>query len=175
MNWYLNSVVNYPLLTAVVQFAILGTLGEFISFWIVRKKFYNPFSWPEIFWKMTEWGFLAVLIKYAFIGYQGFIDSLVAHHFLPEMSVFFRSLALSVAMNLQFGMLLVIFHRILDNVFKRDKNWQNIDKGLYSLIWFWVPAHTITFILPKDFQIGLAALWSVALGAILGYFNRKRS
>jgi hypothetical protein len=41
------------------------------------------------------------------------------------------------------------------------------------MIWFWIPAHTITFSLPTDFQIGLAALWSVVLGVILGFFNRK--
>jgi hypothetical protein len=31
-----------------------------------------------------------------------------------------------------------------------------------------IPAHTITFSLPADYQIRLAALWSLALGLILG-------
>ena len=175
MNWYINLVTIHPIFTAIVQFAILGTLGEFISKLIIAKRIYNPFSILELLWKMAEWGILAVLIKYAFIGYQGFIDSLIDHHYLPQLSGVLRSFALSTAMNMQFGMLLVIFHRILDNLFKKEKNWDNIEKGLFSLIWFWIPAHTITFILPKVFQIGLAAIWSVALGIILGFFNRKRS
>ena len=36
----------------------------------------------------------------------------------------------------QFGFLLVIFYRILDNLFRKDRNWANIDKGLFSLTWF---------------------------------------
>ena len=175
MGWYLNLVSNYPIFTAIVQFAVLGTLGEIISKWIIAKKFHNPFTLFEILWKITEWGILAVLIKYAFVGYQGFLNALIDHHYLPEITGIVRSFTLSIAMNLQFGLLLVILHRILDNLFKKDKNWDNIEKGLYSLIWFWIPAHTITFILPKLYQIGLAALWSVVLGIILGFFNQKRS
>jgi len=67
----------------------------------------------------------------------------------------------------------VIIHRISDNAVMRVKNWDNIDKGLLSLLWFWLPAHTLTFMLPKPFQIGLAAVWSVVLGLILGFYNRK--
>ena len=37
-----------------------------------------------------------------------------------------------------------------------------------TLIWFWIPAHTLTFSLAVDYQVGLAALWSLALGLILG-------
>jgi hypothetical protein len=132
-----------------------------------------PFGFKLLLWKAVVWGILAVCIKYAFIGFNGFIDFLVVEGYLPELNIYTRAFAVSTAMNLQFGPFLVIFHRILDNIYPPQKNWNNIDKGLMSLIWFWIPAHTITFMLPKDFQIGLAALWSVALGIILGYFARK--
>jgi short-subunit dehydrogenase len=46
-------------------------------------------------------------------------------------------------------------------------------KELKSLIWFWIPAHTITFMLPKPYQIGLAALWSIVLALILGIYKRQ--
>jgi hypothetical protein len=64
-------------------------------------------------------------------------------------------------------------HRLLDNLIDRRNNWQNIDKGFMSLLWFWIPAHTVTFMLDKPFQIGLAAVWSVVLGIILGFYNSK--
>ena len=38
MEWYLTTVKAYPILTAIIQFAILGTLGEFVSKWVVAKK-----------------------------------------------------------------------------------------------------------------------------------------
>ena len=41
--------------------------------------------------------------------------------------------------------------------------------ALKSIVWFWIPAHTVTFMLPDVYRIGLAAVWSVVLGVILGY------
>jgi len=178
MNWYLELVKAHPIMTAVVQFAILGTLGEIISRLIVQKSFKYPFSLAITLWKMVFWSILAVCIKYAFVGINGFVRELIYHDphpmlpFMEEGKIAF-AFAKSVLINLQFGLFLVIFHRVLDNLVLKAKNWKNLDKGMLSLLWFWIPAHTITFSLPTDYQIGLAALWSVALGFILGIFNRK--
>jgi hypothetical protein len=174
MEWYIDLVTAYPILTAMVQFAILGTLGDVISKWIAQKKIFAPFGFGTTVLKMAEWAFLAVCIKYAFVGFNGFVDKLVEHSLLPELGVVGRAFAISVSMNLQFGPFLVIAHRLLDNAIAGRKNWDNLDKGLLSLLWFWIPAHTVTFILPRPFQIGLAALWSVVLGLILGWYNRKK-
>ncbi len=175
MNWYLEFVKVNPILSAVLQFAVLGTLGEVISRWIIKGKIYSPFPAKLIIWKAFVWSVLAVCIKYAFIGFNGFVDALIQHSMLPEMGLYLRAFAVSSLMNVQFGLFLVLFHRILDNLYPRRSNWVNIDKSLYSLLWFWIPAHTITFTLPKDYQIGLAALWSVVLGLILGYFSRGQA
>jgi len=175
LNSYVNAVRAYPILMAMIQFAILGTLGDVVAKWIIKGKVHRPFRLAELAWKALVWMVLAVLIKYAFVGTKGFIDALVAHHYLPALSRVGRAFAVSTAMNLQFGFFMVIMHRVLDNVVMRPKNWAGLDKGLISLCWFWIPAHTVTFSLPPDFQIGLAALWSVALGVILGLFNRPKS
>ena len=175
MSFYIDLVSAHPLLMAMAQFMVLGTLGEMVSKWVVAKRLFMPFSAPLVLYKMAEWALLAVCIKYAFMGFTGFVDSLVAHGYLPELNRFTRALAISVTMNLQFGLFLVIFHRILDNLAAEEPGWQNIDKGLFSLIWFWIPAHTVTFMLPRPYQIGLAALWSVALGLILGFYAKGAS
>ena len=174
MNWYIELVKTYPIYTAMAQFALLGTLGDVISKWIVEKRLGKPFSFATLLMKMLEWAFLAVLIKYAFAGFNGFVDALTSHDLLPELGRFSRAFAISTSMNLQFGPFLVIMHRLLDNLIARQSNWQNLDKGFLSLLWFWIPAHTVTFTLDKPFQIGLAALWSVVLGIILGFYNRKK-
>jgi len=175
MNWYIEFVKLNPIVSAVIQFAVLGTLGEVISKWMIRRKVYSPFTLQLTFWKVVVWSILAVCIKYAFVGFNGFVDVLVEHSLLPELNNFTRAFAVSVLMNLQFGPFLVLFHRILDNLYTRESNWSGINKALMSLLWFWIPAHTITFMLPKEFQIGLAAIWSLALGIILGYFNRMKT
>jgi len=91
---------------------------------------------------------------------------LIDHHFLPiafaeDGIKVVRAFGISVLLNLQFGLFLVLFHRVLDNLILKDKNWAGLEKGLLSLLWFWIPAHTVTFSLPKVYQIGLAAVWSV--------------
>ena len=39
---------------------------------------------------------------------------------------------------------------------------------------FWIPAHTVTFMLPPEYQVAMAAALSVALGIILN-LKRKKS
>ncbi|GAB4272607.1 MAG: hypothetical protein Kow0029_11390 [Candidatus Rifleibacteriota bacterium] len=175
MNFYVELVKAHPVLMAMVQFAILGTLGDVIAKWLIEKKVSKPFGFIVLIQKMLEWAFLAVLIKYAFTGFNGYVDSLVSHELLPQLNNYTRAFAISATMNLQFGPFLVLMHRLLDNLIAGQSNWQNIDKGFYSLLWFWIPAHTVTFMLDKPYQIGLAAVWSVVLGLILGIFNRKSS
>lgn len=175
MNWYIELVTTHPIITAMAQFAVLGTFGDIISHWIVKRKIISPYNFKTLMLKVIEWCILAVLIKYAFVGFQGFVDELINQNYLPHLSGFSRSFSVSTLMNLQFGPFLVIMHRLMDNLIAGKQNWKNLDKGFYSLVWFWIPAHTITFILPKEFQIGLAALWSLALGIILGFYNRKAS
>lgn len=173
MNNYIELVIAFPVLMAMLQFALLGTLGDAISHWFVQRAFSKPFGTVTMFLKMLEWALLAICIKYAFLGFNGFVDILVNKGYLPELNLFTRALAISIAMNLQFGPFLVIAHRYLDNIIARTNNWINIDKGLKSLIWFWIPAHTVTFMLPKPYQIGLAALWSIVLSVILGFYKRQ--
>ena len=157
----------------MIQFAILGTLGDIFSKWMQKGAIYAPYKISIVLLKMLEWAIIAVTIKYAFVGFQGFVDNLVSHNLLPELGLFGRAFTVSATMNLQYGLFLVIFHRFLDNLIAKQNNWKNIDKGMFSLIWFWIPAHTITFMLDKPYQIGLAAIWSVVLGFILGYYNRE--
>ena len=175
MNAYIQWVQAYPISSSVLQFAILGTLGEIISKWVVQKSFKYPFGLFTTLWKMIVWAILAVGIKYAFKGFTGYVEYLMDHGMWPVYAP--RSLghafSVSAIMNLQFGLFLVIIHRVLDNIPEKVKNWKNLDKGMYSLLWFWIPAHTVTFMLPDALRIGLAAVWSLALGLILGLYNRK--
>jgi hypothetical protein len=175
MSWYIELVTAQPIMTAIIQFAVLGTLGDTISYWIVERRIFSPYDFKTLILKIIEWSILAVMIKYAFIGFHGFVESLIDNNYLPQLEGIGKSFAISTSMNLQFGPLLVITHRLMDNLIAGKQNWKNLDKGFYSLLWFWIPAHTVTFILPKEFQIGLAALWSLALGIILGFYNRKAS
>lgn len=172
MDFYISLVKAHPILTAMAQFALLGTLGEVISKWLAAGRVFSPFGVRGTLLRMCGWAALAVCIKYAFTGFAAFVEGLSSHGLLPELGAPGKAFAISLSMNLQFGPFLVIAHRLIDNAIDGRPNWANLDKGLLSLLWFWVPAHTMTFLLPPDFRIGLAALWSLALGLILGFHNR---
>lgn len=174
MNWYLNFVRGYPFISAMIQFAVLGTLGDLVSRRLSGSK--ESASVSLILTKMLVWAVLSIFIKVAFIGFEGFVNTLVLYRVLPVVffeNGFLNALARSLAMNLQFGVFLVLLHRLLDNVVERKRNWKKLDSAFLSLLWFWIPAHTVTFMLPKDYQIGLAALWSFMLGLLLSTFARS--
>lgn len=177
MEWYTSWVRENIVLSSFIQFFILGTLGEVLGMVISRKKVSsNVFEW---FFKAVVWGVLGILIKYAFRGYVGFVDSLVEHQLLPGVfgpdttGPVLRAFALSLFMNAQFGPLLMFLHRTADNLIMHTRGYAGIDKSLWTLLWFWLPAHTVTFSLPVEYQIGVAALLSVALGIIMGYTKRR--
>jgi len=174
MNWYVRWVTENLLLSAFIQFAILGTLGEVLGIIASKRRPSNrALEWLA---KALVWGILGILIKYAFTGFKGFLATLVDKGFLPaacEQITILRALSLSVLTNSMFGPLLMVLHRSSDNVISRTRGYAGIEKSLATLAWFWVPAHTVTFALPLEYQIGLAALWSVALGLIMGFTKRR--
>lgn len=174
MGWYIHWVTENLLLSAFIQFAILGTLGEVLGVIASGRRPSNKaLEWLA---KALVWGVLGILTKYSFTGYKGFLATLVDKGLLPvacEQITILRALSLSVLTNSMFGPLLMVLHRSSDNIISRTKGYAGIGKSLATLAWFWVPAHTVTFALPLDYQIGLAALWSVALGLIMGFTKRR--
>lgn len=170
MNEYVAWVTNWPLFSAAVQFAVLGTLGEVLSHSIRRKKVEIPCTPLQLLGKIAAWALLGVIIKYGFAGMKGFTRALVDHQMLPGVmgSGVGWVLGVSVFTNLLFGPQMMLFHRLEDNLILRTRGFVGLTTAWWTLIWFWIPAHTITFSLPRPYQIGLAAVWGLVLGLILG-------
>ena len=87
-------------------------------------------------------------------------------------------------MNLTFGPTFMAVHKCSDTYLAlRAKNGKGVklSEVIDAVDWkrfvsftifktvpiFWIPAHTLTFLLPSEYQVTLAALLSVALGIIL--------
>lgn len=170
MSAYVTWVSQHPLISAAVQFAILGTLGEIISFVIKSKRLAIPCTVWRMAGKVAAWALLGIVIKYGFTGMKGFTQALLEHHLLPTLmsTGLGWAFAVSVLTNLIFGPQMMFFHRLEDNLILWRWDMAGLTTAWKTLLWFWIPAHTITFSLPADYQIGLAAIWSLALGLILG-------
>lgn len=102
--------------------------------------------------------------------------------------------SISVCMNLIFAPIMMTLHKITDT---HITNNQGTVKGLFTFIkfkeifpslnwfvqwdfvfkrtipFFWIPAHTITFLLPNEYRIAFAAILGVALGIILSIASLK--
>jgi hypothetical protein len=170
INAYLGWVAAHPISSAVVQFGILGTLGEILSLGIRRRPLSSMGAWWRIILKVAAWGLLGIVIKYGFTGMKGFVAALIAKGLLPRAAegTVAWAFMVSVATNIFFGPQMMFFHRLEDALIAWKWDLAGLKKAFMTLLWFWIPAHTVTFSLPADFQIGLAAVWSLALGLILG-------
>lgn len=173
---YVALVTANPLLSSFVQFAILGTLGELTSHVLMQRRLGLPCTPFELLGKIVGWGLLGLVVKGGFVGIKGFTGALLDNGLLPACCAdgFAYAFTLSLLMQAFFGPQLMVLHRLLDNLILRQWNFSGMSTALWSLLWFWLPAHTLTFLLAKPYQIGLAALWSLVLGVILG-FARSRS
>lgn len=169
MQPYISWVTNYPLLSASLQFALLGTLGEIIAFSFQNKRFLLPCSLAQLSAKVLAWAILGIIIKYGFTGMKSFTLALVDHKLVPAFlgSGVGQAFATSVFTNIFFGPQMMAFHRLEDNLILGRKGFAGLTQAWWTLLWFWIPAHTLTFSLPGAYQIGLAALWSLVLGIIL--------
>ncbi|MDE6112603.1 MAG: hypothetical protein K2G46_04230, partial [Bacteroidales bacterium] len=63
------------------------------------------------------------------------------------------------------------FSRILANL-NWDVQWNFVFKKTIPL--FWIPAHTVTFLLPPQWQVLFAALLGVVLGILLAIAANKK-
>jgi len=175
MQAYAEWVSRNLLLSAAIQFGILGTLGEIISIYIKRSKISTMGNPIQFILKILAWAVMGIVIKYGFTGMKGFTDTLISKGLLFNMKhgtlawAFFMSLFT----NLFFGPQMMLFHRLEENFIMWKWSFSGIKNAWFTLIWFWIPAHTLTFMLPAEYQIGLAALWSVALGIIMGISSQK--
>lgn len=176
METYAAFVRQNPLLTAFIQFGILGTIGEMISFPIKGRSLKYMGGPVEILLKIIAWGILGIVIKFGFAGMKGFTGTLMHLNYIPYFKPETLGWALSVSVftNIFFGPQMMVFHRSEENLIMRQWSFKGIKQAWFTLIWFWIPAHTLTFMLPGEYQIGLAALWSVVLGIILGFTYKSK-
>lgn len=177
MELYISWVKANPFLSAAIQFGILGTCGEYVSSWFKTKKLSLNCTWLQLILKVLAWALLGIVIKYGFIGMKGFAGAMIDGELVPSIlySGVGKAFLISVITNILFGPQMMLFHRLEENLIMKTKGYDGMEIPMKTLLWFWIPAHTITFALPKVYQIGLAACWSVVLGVILGFATPARA
>ena len=205
----LNTEHGY--LMSFVKFAILATFGESIGLRIRTGRYIQPgFGLVP---RAIVWGFLGISIKIAFVifaeGAPYMLKTLGVHFPVQDPADILRepgfswlklltAFTTSVTMNLFFGPLFMIAHRITDmHIVSKGGTLKGfftpirIRYQLQHLDWvsmwgfvicitiplWWIPAHTVNFMFPEEWRILVAALYSIILGIILSVASlmKKRS
>lgn len=180
----------YPYVMGFFKTAILATMGELLATRI-RKGAYFPN--PGICIKFFVWGFLGVVFVLAFKLFASGVAAAQMANLLPSINqdTFWANLLtaflISFLMNLLFAPTFMIVHRITDTFIELGEGRfhaivkvrlndviERIDwKTFFSFVvlktipFFWIPAHTITFLLPENYRVLMAAYLSIALGVLL--------
>ncbi len=177
----------HPYTMGFLKIAILGTMGEMLGGRIVTGIWrLTGIRLPQ---RMLVWGFLGLIFTSVFPLFSFGVDGLLQAGLIPGAgSALAAAFWKSFFMNLIFGFPMMVFHRISDTLIDRGElfgiwplteittgiDWRNMYRIVgAACLWFWIPAHTITFLLPPEFRVISAALLAVILGAILGFAKKR--
>lgn len=191
-----TSSEKFPYLMGFIKTSILATYGELLASRISTRKY---FSKKGLLYRFIIWGFLGMAFVLVFRIFDAGIVSSMENNLLVDFTgdgIFNKimlAFSISFFMNLIFAPSFMILHRITDTYIDTGKgklsniikingskivesiDWKNFFGFvvLKTIPFFWIPAHTITFLLPENYRILSAGFLSIALGLILTLAKRK--
>ena len=171
-------------------------LLELIAIKMATGRFAKP---AYLTARIVIWGVIGVWITYMMKIFFLGSGAMMAAGLLPGGALssdtfgykLIRAFATAATMNLTFGPTFMALHKCSDtylDLYASGKRHISLANVIHKVDWekfasftlcktvplFWIPAHTLTFMLPAEYQVAMAAALSVALGIILN-LKRKKS
>lgn len=177
----------HPFLIGFAKFFVLATMGELLALRIVTGAWAAP---KGLLPRAVIWGLLGMVIVLIFDVFAGGVAGSLRKGLLPggDSKLAF-AFFVSTLMNLTFAPAMMLTHRMTDTwldlrcegkgasmpAIVARIDWQGfVSFVLFRTIpLFWIPAHTVTFLLPPEYRVLMAALLSIALGALLAFAKKK--
>ncbi|MGE4572366.1 MAG: Mpv17/PMP22 family protein [Candidatus Izemoplasmatales bacterium] len=191
-----TQTINHPYFMGFIKTSILATSGELIASRIQSNHY---FSKKGLFYRFIVWGILGMGFVLMFHIYDAGVNSAINNNLLPSIKHSFSNklvtaFLISLIMNLSFAPAFMLLHRVTDTYIDLGQGrFKQITKVKISDVsstihWkvylefvliktiplFWVPAHTITFLLPSQYRVLMAGFLSIALGLILSFSKNKQ-
>ncbi|MBM7561885.1 hypothetical protein [Fusibacter tunisiensis] len=186
---FVDATTAHPYIGGFVKFALLATMGELL---VVRLKSGTWQKSAGFIWRVIIWGVLGMAITLVFQIYGGGVAKALENGYLiGHKNVFLTAFWTSALMNLFFAPTFMAFHRFtdtyLDLKYGDAIKAPTINQVVKRIDWsgfigfvvvktiplFWIPAHTVTFLLPPEYRILVAALLSMVLGILLTIAKKK--
>lgn len=197
-NYYDTFYSAYPFITSFLKFAILATTGELIGLRIRTGRYTSPgfgLLPRALVWGILGMTIQAAFIIFArgvpilldFAGLGGSTEAMDGSFTAQKLGVAF---SISVLLNIFYAPVLMTAHKITDShiemtggtmqgFFSKMKVSQilkQIDWDTHygfvltkTIIFFWIPAQTINFLMPEQFRVLIAAVYGIILGLILAF------
>lgn len=193
---FVSATGSHPYLMGFVKVSILATMGELMAIRISKGSFSKP---TGLIYRFIVWGLIGMTFVIVFDLFAGGVAASMKKGLLPQVSgesfggKLIIALLTSAFMNLIFAPTFMCLHRVTDTfidlgegklgrIFKvslRDVTGKIDWYGFLSFVViktipiFWIPAHTVTFMLPGEYRVLMASFLSIALGGILAFSKRK--
>ena len=201
---YYQFNLEHGLLMSFIKFFILATLGEVIGLRIKTGSYhYHGFGLipRAIVWGflgVTIYMAFAIFASGTPILLEkiGFKDAAYILHSDLSWKKVLVSFSIATALNLFYAPVMMTFHKITDvhilenggtlhgflrpiqfaRIFREinwEVQWNFVFKRTIPL--FWIPAQTITFLLPEEYRVLFAAFLGIVLGVLLAIAALKNS
>ncbi len=196
-NWYILANDQHGMWMSFAKFAILATMGEALGLRIKTGYYnaMGFGLLPRAFvWGFLGLTIKLAFVVFAsgspvFLSYLGMESAPMAiKSKIFTLDKLLTAFSISVLMNMIYAPVMMTLHKITDThivehggrmvallkpirfaQILRNINWDVQWNFVFkkTIPFFWIPAHTITFILPSQFQVLFAALLGIVLGVIL--------
>ncbi len=193
---------DHGLIMSFLKFALLATTGEVIGLRI-KEGVYTRAGFGllprAVVWGFLGLAIKAAFVIFAkgtpvFLGYlglSGFAGAMAGGLSVTKVIV---AMGISIAMNTIFAPVLMTLHKVTDihiennggtlsGLLKPIRFGEILSSMDWNVQWnfvfkktipfFWIPAHTVTFLLPSDYQVLFAALLGIVLGLLLAVAGLK--
>lgn len=181
----------YPYIGGFVKFSILATMGDLLGARILKGKWSIP---KGLIYRALIWGIIGMMVTLVFTVFMGGAAAAQASNKLPfKGSSLAQAFFGSMIMNVTFGPMMMAFHRFTDlyidtkyekqssKVTMKELIEKNDWNSLVEFSWlktcpfFWIPAHTVVFLLPEQYRVLVSAFLSIALGFLLALAKKGKA
>jgi len=187
-EFFIASTKSHPYILGFIKFAILATMGDLLSIRIVKGRYEKPIG---LLPKMLIWGVIGIITAVYFPIFSSGVESMQSNGLLfGANSALATAFLTSLTMNVVVGPFVMTFHNFSDTYIELRHihlgsdvesvinaiHFQRVFRFLIfkTIPLFWIPVHTITFLLPQEYRVLMAAALSIVLGVILGFSKRKK-
>ena len=178
--------VRFPATLSFLKFAVLATFGEMLVARLQRGA-YLPAQFG-LLPKAIVWGILGVFIWIAFGIFSHGVTGIFFAGSVPSQAGMrlLNAFTISLFMNIIFAPMMMMTHHLTDTYIAQNAgtfplrgfallpllrkiNWEKMWGFVYkkTIPFFWIPAHTVTFLLPEELRVLFAVALSVVLGLLL--------